>query len=323
MQYYYANHENQTVGPIEESILHGLLKSGIITHKTNVIEEGSSDWMSYQSHFHTPPPPPPSQPPSQSPQAIDSSSNRSANNENLHFEELDHIVKTYSNIFVCSKKFRTFPLEQGGPNRISIERSKKDLHFYFDGKLLETFQSGTEDSPSKEKMFTLPCGGALSITPQDPYKGNDFMIIYNGVAVPGSGSSPEGRILKSSIQPLILCFICFFLGIITTFSQYQIGLLNPLSWNIFAAIFICSWLLLRANNILGIRVLKAALIGDAFFGTIWIIIILLQPQNSNFVKLLVIIFAVLDIYYRNKSYNIISDWPKAVRELKSILGCNN
>ena len=67
MRYYYANLENQTVGPIAESALHDLFKSGTITSETNVIPEGADTWRAYSnmldlvsspSNGATSPPPP-------------------------------------------------------------------------------------------------------------------------------------------------------------------------------------------------------------------------------------------------------------------------
>jgi len=60
MKYYYANPNNETVGPVEETDLKALYASGSITAQTNVIPEGGNSWVSYAvqfpSGFPTPPP---------------------------------------------------------------------------------------------------------------------------------------------------------------------------------------------------------------------------------------------------------------------------
>ena len=49
MNYYYADSDNQTVGPINEEQLHELYRGGSISLDSFIIAEGQSDWKPYRS----------------------------------------------------------------------------------------------------------------------------------------------------------------------------------------------------------------------------------------------------------------------------------
>jgi len=68
MNYYYADHANETVGPVTEDQLRELFRSGGITPKSFVIGEGETEWKAYRSCMpqpspvSSPPPLPPTKP---------------------------------------------------------------------------------------------------------------------------------------------------------------------------------------------------------------------------------------------------------------------
>ena len=49
MNYYYADAQNQPVGPIAEEQLHELFRSGNITLDSFIIAEGETEWKAYNS----------------------------------------------------------------------------------------------------------------------------------------------------------------------------------------------------------------------------------------------------------------------------------
>ena len=50
MQFYYTNHKNATIGPVNKDALDELLKQGVITHSSAVIAEGDNEWGTYPIH---------------------------------------------------------------------------------------------------------------------------------------------------------------------------------------------------------------------------------------------------------------------------------
>lgn len=47
MKYHYADAKNDAIGPVEESELDELFKTGVISRETNVLPEGSESWLPY------------------------------------------------------------------------------------------------------------------------------------------------------------------------------------------------------------------------------------------------------------------------------------
>jgi len=73
MNYYYADTNNQSVGPISEVQLHELFRSGLLNPESFVIAEGETEWLQYKtlpSGSVSIPPPLPSHGPAVSGQAI-------------------------------------------------------------------------------------------------------------------------------------------------------------------------------------------------------------------------------------------------------------
>ncbi|MEI7821056.1 MAG: DUF4339 domain-containing protein [Verrucomicrobiota bacterium] len=65
MNYYYADENNQAIGPITEDQLRVLGRNGSITPDTQVLQEGTSEWCQYG--LIAPPPNPPGMTPTQPP----------------------------------------------------------------------------------------------------------------------------------------------------------------------------------------------------------------------------------------------------------------
>jgi hypothetical protein len=52
MKYYYANAQNQATGPVELHELENLLKTGVISLSTNIVEEGQTEWKPVSAIIH-------------------------------------------------------------------------------------------------------------------------------------------------------------------------------------------------------------------------------------------------------------------------------
>lgn len=62
-RYYYADQQNQPVGPFALQDLEKMKRAGVIDPHTQVCPEGGEDWVALESLIAAPPPPPPQSPP--------------------------------------------------------------------------------------------------------------------------------------------------------------------------------------------------------------------------------------------------------------------